>query len=451
MGGRVVPSRRDVALVAGGGRPFEGGKRRRSRYRRPVSVAERLLDLLRAERFAEIREMFAPNLRPLVTPETLRAAWDAERGRHGALASFGTPSSDPTGPGGALIRVPVTFEHGAATLVVTVGEGDWLTGLQVAAPSAAEPVRAWEPPPYAGSQPPVEREVTVGSGALAVPGTVTLPAAGRPRGAVVLLAGSGPLDRDETIGRNKPFKDLAWGLAAAGVATLRFDKVTYAHPAGVARLETFTVDDEYVHHAVAAVELLREADPRVFVLGHSLGGTVAPRVAAADPSVAGLILLAAGAQPLHWSAVRQFRHLGAAPEVVAAVTAQARAVDSPDLSAATPSSSLPFGIPAAYWLDLRGYDPAAAAAALGKPILILQGGRDYQVTVADDLALWKAALHARHGVTVRVHDADNHLFFPGAGRSAPAEYEAAQHVDPAVVADVAGWITAGRSENRRVG
>jgi uncharacterized protein len=115
--------------------------------------------------------------------------------------------------------------------------------------------------------------------------------------------------------------------------------------------------------------------------------------------------------------------------------------DSPDLSPSTPASELPFGVPAPYWLDLRGYKPVEVAAALGKPILILQGGRDYQATVADDLTGWKAGLAHCPDVTIRVYDADNHLFFPGAGPSAPAEYEPAQHMDPTVVADVASWLT----------
>jgi dienelactone hydrolase len=130
---------------------------------------------------------------------------------------------------------------------------------------------------------------------------------------VVLLAGSGPHDADETIGRNKPLKDLAWALASAGVAVARFEKVTHAHPDQVTANPDFTVTDEYVPHAVAAIGALRGHPAvdagRVFVAGHSLGGTVAPRVAAAEPSVAGLVIMAGGAQPLHWSAVRQLRYL----------------------------------------------------------------------------------------------------------------------------------------------
>lgn len=113
----------------------------------------------------------------------------------------------------------------------------------------------------------------------------------------------------------------------------------------------------------------------------------------------------------------------------------------PSLSESTSSSGLPFGVPPAYWLNMHGYDPAEAAAALRKPILIVQGGRDYQVTVADDLSRWQTALNHRPDVTIRIYEADNHLFFPCTGPSSPAEYEPAQHMDQAVVADIADWLT----------
>ncbi len=177
---------------------------------------------------------------------------------------------------------------------------------------------------------------------------------------------------------------------------------------------------------------------------------MAPRVAAAEPSVAGLVLLAGGAEPLQWAMVRQVRYLASLdPETAAAsepgieaLVEQARRVDTEALSASTPSSELPLGVPAAYWLDLRAYDPVAVAASLQRPILLVQGGRDYQATVEDDLGRWKAGLAGRPDVTVHVYPSDNHLFFPGSGQSSPAEYEPAQHMDPAVVAEVAQWLTA---------
>ena len=417
-------------------------------------AALQALDLAQAGKFAEIRDLFAPPLRALVPPESLRAGWDAEIGRCGPVTAVGTPVSEPGDPGTTVVRVPLTCQHGNLAAVVSVTDQGWLMGIQLAPATAAEPAGPWEPPGYADPAAFDEQEVTVGAGPLAVPGTLSLPHGPGPRPGVVLLGGSGPRDRDETIGRNKVFKDLAWGLASHGVAVLRFDKVTFAHPREVVADHGFTVTGEYVPAAVAGVRLLQQqpgVDPaRVFLAGHSLGGSVAPRVAEAEPSVAGLVIMAGGAQPLHWAAVRQLRYLAsldpgtaaASRAGIEAITRQAELIDSPDLSPSTPAADLPFGVPAPYWLDLRGYDPPAAAAAAGKRVFLAQGGRDYQVTVADDLARWRAALAGRPGVTIKVYDADNHLFFPGEGPSAPAEYDPPQHVDPAVIADIAAWLEA---------
>jgi hypothetical protein len=131
-------------------------------------------------------------------------------------------------------------------MVVSVHEWGWLTGIELAPAGAAEPTGPWEPPAYADPETFDVQDVTVGSGPLAVPGTLSLPHEPGPRPAVVLLGGSGPGDRDQTIGRNKLLKDVAWGLGSRGVAVLRFDKVTYAHPGEVAKAHDFTVADEYV-------------------------------------------------------------------------------------------------------------------------------------------------------------------------------------------------------------
>jgi dienelactone hydrolase len=418
----------------------------------PVEVVLGALESARAGRFAEICELLAPPLRPLLTPDGLEAAWSAELERQGRVTSVGAPLAEPTGTGVVVVKVAVGCERGGFALIAPVTEQGQLAGLQLAPPAAAEPIAPWEPPAYADPASFDEHDVSLGTDALAVDGTVTVPRRAGSLPAVVLLAGSGSLDRDETISRNKPFKDVAWGLATQGVAVLRFDKVTYAHAGELRHADQFTLSDEYVPHALAAVECLRTHpaidEGRIFLLGHSLGGTVAPRIAAAEPSIAGLILMAGGAQPLHWVLVRQFSYLAslrpenqaASGPLIETLTEQARRIDGPDLSPSTPAEELPLGAPASYWLDLREYDPAGLAGTLGKPMLILQGGRDYQVTVADDLVLWRAALSDRANVTIRVYPDLNHLFAPGTGPSSPAEYEPAQHVDAMVIADIASWL-----------
>ncbi|HEY7173637.1 MAG TPA: alpha/beta fold hydrolase, partial [Micromonosporaceae bacterium] len=387
-----------------------------------------------------------------VAPEALKAGWETEVDRNGGVSAIGEPVTENAGAGAFAVRIPVTLDSGQLTVIVGVSADGWLTGLHLAPASASAPAAPWEPPAYADPTAFVEQAVTVGSGPLAVPGSLCVPPGSDRRAAVVMLAGSGPSDRDGTVGRMKPLKDIAWGLATLGVVVLRFDKVTYAHRDIAAAMDAFTLADEYVTDAAAAIGLLRQhasVDPgRVFVLGHSLGGTVAPRVAAQEPSVAGLVIFAGGAQPLHWSAVRQMRYLAslnpatqdAARATIDALAEQATIVDSPGLSEATPAVRLPFGVPAPYWLDLRAYDPVATAATVGKPMLILQGGRDYQATVDDDLALWRAGLGDRANVTIRVYDDDNHLFAVGSGKSTPADYETPHHVDPAVVTDIASWL-----------
>lgn len=393
-----------------------------------------VVELLRSGRYTEINELFAPQLRALVPPDAVESAWTAAVAEHGPLVGTG-----PAVTSEGVTRIPLEFEHGRLTLVVSAGS-QGLGGLQLAPASAAEPIEPWAAPSYVDPDSFTEQEVSLGS----VNGTLSLPRGDGPWPAVVMLTGSGAHDRDETIGRNKPFKDIAWGLASRGVAALRFDKITHTDPASVLANPSFTVMDEYAPAALSAVSSLRQRDDiaSVHLLGHSLGGTIAPRVAAAGSGVSGLILLAGGTQPMHWSAVRQLRYIGSTEGTVAAITRQAELVDSPALSADTPATELPFGVAAPYWLDLRGYDAPATAASLGVPVFIAQGARDYQVTVADDLPLWQAALAGRPDVTVRIYDADNHMFFRGSGPSKPAEYEPAQHVDPELVTDLAAWLTA---------
>ena len=408
----------------------------------PSEIATSVAHAARDHQFAEIAALFKPVLRAQVSPAILQAAWVAETDRIGQVTQIGEPTSEPMDPELLRVSVPIQGERGGLTLVISVDQDGHLNGLRLATDET------WNPPEYADPTTFEERDLTIGSGTQAVEGTLSIPSDDGPRIGVVLLSGGGPFDRDGTSGPNKPLKDLAWGLASRGIAVLRFDKITSAQP-DLTGQPGFTMTDEYVPHALAAIDLLTEESTvdRVFVVGHSMGGKVAPRVAAASDSVAGLVILAGDTQPMHHAAVRVAQYLAsvdpseAATAFVAALTEQAKNVDSPDLSASTPAADLPFGFSGSYWLDLREYDPVATAAGLDKPMLILQGGRDYQVTVADDLPGWQTGLANRPDVTIHVLEADDHLFFPGTEPSKLADYNTAQHVDPAVIDEIATWLS----------
>src|SRR5206468_7944705 len=119
----------------------------------------------------------------------------------------------------------------------------------------------FKPPPYAHPEAFSEREVTVGEGEWKLPGTLTLPKGDGPFPAAVLVHGSGSHDRDETIGPNKTFRDLAWGLSSRGIAVLRYEKRNHVHGEKMVKLiDKMTINDEAIDDAVAAVGLLRKTE-----------------------------------------------------------------------------------------------------------------------------------------------------------------------------------------------
>jgi len=296
------------------------------------------------------------------------------------------------------------------------------------------------------------RQLPVEVGSPPLRGTLTLPAGTGPFPAVVLVSGSGPNDQDETVGPNHPFLDLAQGLAHDGIATLRYDKRTLDYPTEIDP-RTFTPVEEYVPDALAAITQLmrdRAIDPtQIFVLGHSQGGTYAPLIARRAPEVAGVILLAASAEPIGAALIRQTRYLATLPGSIgqrasaqlAQVEAIGAAISDPGTLEHDPPSTVLFGgVGPAYYLSSLRYREVAVARSIRQPLLLLQGDRDYQVTVRDDLDVWLAGLRGRPGVTVVRFPRADHFFFDASGPPTPAEYEVPTHVDPGVIAAIATFV-----------
>lgn len=297
----------------------------------------------------------------------------------------------------------------------------------------------------------------VGQGPLALPGLLTVPAdgEGKRHPAVVLVHGSGPQDRDETLGPNKVFKDLAWGLAAQGIAVLRYDKVTKAHPQKSVEMLTkgFTMDHETTNDALRAAELLRKHErvlpERVFYLGHSQGAMAGPRAGARDPRLAGLILLAGPTRPFAEVGLAQLEYivsLGgpnaiAAAQLLGQYKVQLKALYDPSFGPDTPAARLPFGVPASFWLDLRGYHPEKVAAGLRMPLLVLQGEADYQVTL-EDFAGWKRALGGKKNATLKSFPRLGHHFIDlGKAKAVPEDYyQVTGHVAKDVIDEIVRFV-----------
>ena len=294
--------------------------------------------------------------------------------------------------------------------------------------------------------------VSIGKKPWLLPGVLTLPFTGRPAPALILIHGSGPQDSDESIGPNKPFRDLAEGLSTQGIAVLRYDKRTKVYAQAMAEIKnTLTVKGEIIDDVFAAIAFLiqkKEIDPQqIFLLGHSLGGTMIPRIAVRDSICAGFIIMAGATRRLEDLIVEQVSYLAGLDTVLSesekneieTLREQAARVKDTNLSKDTPSTLLPLGVDAAYWLDLRNYDPLAEAARIKRPILVLQGERDYQVTDTDLLG-WRKALAYANDAQVISFQGLNHLFMKGTGKSSPDEYMQGGHVAAEVIKTIVNWI-----------
>jgi uncharacterized protein len=414
----------------------------------PKAHAAALIASMLAKDFPSIEAQFDDKMKAALPPGRMAATWNAILGQIGAFERCGTDVRVRNIADNTMVITPCAFARARLDVQLAFDAGNRISGF-VLRPAAA-PEAAYTPPAYANPSAYAEEDATVGSGEWALPGTLSLPTGPGPFPAVVLVGGSGPNDRDETIGPNKPLKDLASGLASRGIAVLRYDKRTKVHGAKLATVTDFTVKQEVVDDVLEAVRVLR-ANPkvdraRVFVLGHSLGGMLIPRIGAADPSLAGLVVMAGPARAIEDAVLAQTRYLALADgtvtpdeqaridEAVALVT-KVKALTPPDAKGAGNI----FGAPASYWLDLRGYDAPSAAKGLKPPLLVLQGERDYQVTMAE-FERWKASLAGRASVTFHSYPDLNHLFMAGTGKSVPSEYETPGHVAEPVVRDLAAWL-----------
>ena len=414
----------------------------------PQAHARRLVTALTAREFGTIEAEFTEQMKTALPAGRLAASWTGVQGQLGALKSCAPDSRLRTVDDKRMVITTCEFERTRVDVQFAFDRDNKISGFSIR--PAAAPVVPYTPPSYAASGTFTEADVIVGGPEWPLPGTLTLPNGNGPFPALVLVHGSGPNDRDETLGANKPFKDLALGLASRGIAVLRYEKRSKVFAPKMAASPSVTVKEEAIDDVAEAIAALKKQpkidQARIFVLGHSLGGTLIPRIAAANPSIAGAIVMAGSARPIEDIIVEQTRYLALADgtispaeqeqiDAASKARAEIKALTAQDVTAGRQV----FNAPAGYWLDLKGYDPAAAAASLKTRLLVLQGERDYQVTM-EDFARWKAALDGRANVTFIKYQALNHLFIAGTGKSLPAEYSVASHVYEPVIGDIADWI-----------
>lgn len=413
---------------------------------------EALSNLTRG-RFDQARRDFSPQTATHVSADMLEATWRQLQAQAGDFRKLGRLHPRDL-DGQRLLAAPITFANSKWTALVACDAGGRITTFRLLPasrlPATATSSAGTRRVPVDAVPGVVSRVVQVPSPPGPLPGLLDMPAGDGPFPAVVMVAGSGPNDMDETVDSNKPFRDIAIGLAKAGIASLRYDKRSHVHGAKMMGNKSLTVDDEVTDDALGALRLLAgqkhiDAD-RVFVLGHSLGGMMAPRIGQRDSRVAGLVMLAAPARPLLEVIAQQVHDLGsrmgrskaemASAGKLIAAERQRLATADPD----KPPEGGYAGLPQSYWSSLHDYQQVAVAEKLEIPMLILQGESDFQVSPENDFGHWRQALHGRHDVAFHAYPDLNHLFMPAGKTGTPADYKVPGHVDEQVISDIAHWI-----------
>ncbi len=389
--------------------------------------------------FEEAHGRFDSTAGEQISAQQLRQVWT---GLESQLGAFRTLTALEVGEenGYDVVTGVAEFERGRREVVLYFGP-DAIAGFRIRRVTGE-----WSPPDYADQSSFTERSVSLSAtDACTLEGTLTLPNGVERAPGVLLVHGSGPIDRDGTFGPNKVYKDLAWGLASRGVAVLRYDKRTAACDVNLAEI---TIDEVVTNDALTAVETLREtdlvADGDVVVAGHSLGGKLAPRIAARDGNLAGLVMLAPLARSASDAILDQNRYLAELDGTVTDAEEQqlnrSRRIAERIRSLDIPDDEVVYLGGDEYWRTLAEYDHLRTASALAIPRLLLFGERDYQVTVEEDLPRWKDALDGESNVTFRRYDRLNHLFMPGSGKPNAEEYFERNHVAESVVTDLAAFV-----------
>jgi esterase/lipase len=307
--------------------------------------------------------------------------------------------------------------------------------------------KAYQPPAYADRSGFKQTAMFIQTDSMHLPAVLTMPAKTGKWPVLIFIGGSGPNDKDETLGAEKPFRDLAMGLGVNGIASLRFDKRSLAYP-GNFKSKNYTLTDEYLEDIKNAITDISHIDGidtnRIYLLGHSMGGMIAPLILKENKIFKGAVMLEANARPLQELVLEQMKYLSlkdtskeTSSGNIEQIKKQVAAINNITIK---DSSKEYLGAKGSYWLSLKKYNQVMVASRLeSQKLLIIQGGEDYQVNNTD-FQLWKKQLNGKTNVQFNFLEKIDHALVEGNGSMSPSEYNIPKNVPKYLVDLIADWI-----------
>ena len=251
--------------------------------------------------------------------------------------------------------------------------------------------------------------------------------------------------------RKSAFFDLAQQLSAQQIEVLRFDKRSYLYAEELAEQKDFTIYDDIIDDAVAAFYYLAgrsEVDPQqIYFAAFGVSGQLIPRLEERLPQASGYFMLNTTARTIEDTMLSKYLYTVSLENEL---TAENEALlvshlekTAENIRTLTADSSLTadelLGAPASYWLDLQHYEPLNAIKSVQKPLLVIQGGRDFEIG-QDDFEAWQAALSANPLAQYQYFGNLNHLLMEGVGKSNPQEYQVQSSVSSKVIEAMVTFI-----------
>ncbi len=410
-----------------------------------AQLSESFLQKVIRNHFDSCQSYFDTSVIDDINPEVIQSIWEKIPqyvGEYKSYEDIRTERPDTTD----IVLIRCVFEKTKLDMKFAYNRNKKIIGVFFVPPRSKT---AYNLPDYYEVSKQYENKIPVKTGTMELPGVLCVPNNITDPPVVLLLAGSGPNDKDETIGPNKPLKDLAVGLASNGIASYRYDKRAHVYASKMDMNKT-GLYEEVVEDALNAIKLLR-ANPvtknsKIIVAGHSLGAFCAPWIASKSKEVSGVIMLAGPARPLEDLADEQIEYLLSdkfPPEKVKERLAEYKKhtdlVRDPKKLKKAEASELPFGLPSYYWQSVKKYDHIGTAKKLKQPVFVIQGERDYQVKMAD-FNIWKKELENDPKNKFRSYEGLNHLLQKGDKPSKPEEYNEPGNADVKVIRDIIEFV-----------
>jgi esterase/lipase len=413
-----------------------------------TSIAVESVQWLKNDKSEKLYQHFTKNVADKLSKDNTKLIWNQLIEQYGNYNKIDTFASNLYEKNSLIIDCILNFEKGDIKYRLTFNNENKIAGIFFIPHKAAkakdrEPIK---------SDDFEESKFYWDYDSITFPSMLCIPTKQPIKAFVIFVHGSGPNDMDETIGPNKIFQQIAHNLAKQGIGSMRYDKRTYIAQQSKNKL-SFPTDIQHIaiNDAVAATKYASKIegleDVPIYIVGHSMEANAAPLIAQESDIVKGIILMAGNARPLEDLIVEQYKHIYARggyskAEKKDIKNIKKKAKNVKKLKKCLQSGKkvdLPLTNDTTFWLSMNNYDAVETAKTLSIPILVLQGERDYQVTMTD-FYIWKKELSNNPKNKFISYPSLNHLFIAGEGLSYPQEYQHQGDVSKIMLSDMATWI-----------